>query len=286
MSLRRILCPVDFSEASASAARYAAALACRHMSELTLVHVAPAMNFEFAMAPPRPELLSEFAEHRNQTVRHALDMFPGEDPLSCVAQRELRQGDAATEIVSMARQGGYDLIVMSTHGSGAIRRWLLVGSVTTKVLHTAECPVLAATEFEAGGREFGSILCAVDLGPASRRVLCSAAGLARRTGAALTVVHVAGAFGEAARDFVDPEWRSTVTLRLRETLATLQRETSADGDVVVEDGEPHVVVPHVAERIAADLIVIGRGVHTGMLGRLRARAYDIIRNAPCPVLSV
>jgi nucleotide-binding universal stress UspA family protein len=45
-------------------------------------------------------------------------------------------------------------------------------------------------------------------------------------------------------------------------------------------------VPEVAERVGAGLIVIGRGVHTGVLGRLRAHAYEIIRNAPCPVLSV
>jgi nucleotide-binding universal stress UspA family protein len=286
MSLRKILCPVDFSEASAAAARYASALACRHSSELTLVHVAPALDLEFAMASPRPEMLSGFAEHRNQTVRQALDMFPGDTGLECVMQREVKIGDAATEIVAMARQGGYDLIVMSTHGSGAIRRWLLVGSVTTKVLHTAECPVLAGTEFARPAEEFRRIVCAIDLGPASRRVVCSAAGLARRTGAELTIVHVASAFGEAARDFVDPAWRATVKARLREKIAALQQETSAEGEVVIDDGEPHAAVPQAAERIGADLIVIGRGVHTGMLGRLRARAYDIIRNAPCPVLSV
>jgi len=57
-------------------------------------------------------------------------------------------------------------------------------------------------------------------------------------------------------------------------------------DIVIEDGEPHRIVPEVAARNGADLIVIGRGVQTGVLGRLRAHGCEIIRNAPCPVLSI
>jgi nucleotide-binding universal stress UspA family protein len=59
-----------------------------------------------------------------------------------------------------------------------------------------------------------------------------------------------------------------------------------DGEVVIDAGAPHAVVARVAERANADLVVIGRGVNTGLLGRLRANAYEIIRNSPCPVLSL
>jgi nucleotide-binding universal stress UspA family protein len=99
------------------------------------------------------------------------------------------EGEAPEEIVRVARLGGHDLIVMSTHGSGAIRRWLLVGSVTTKVLHSSDCAVLAATDFSARTAEIRNVVCAVDMGPESRRVLCGSAGLARELGARLTVVH-------------------------------------------------------------------------------------------------
>lgn len=286
MSFRKLLCPVDFSDASAAAARYASTLACQSSSALTLLHVSPAVDFEFAMAAPRPDLLMQFTAHRNHTVRQALDTFPGTSALDCPTDREVREGDPATRIIEVSREGKYDLIVMSSQGSGAIRRWLLVGSVTSKVLQAADSAVLVATDFSGAPTRFRHVLCALDLGPASRRVLCNAAGLARQMAASLTIVHAAAAFGGAARDFVDHEWRATLKTRLRESISGLQHETSTDADVQIEEGEPHTVIPELASRLNADLIVIGRGVNSGVLGRLRAHAYEIIRNAPCPVLSV
>ncbi len=261
-------------------------MACQNRAELTLLHVAPEVDFEFAMAGPNQERLAEFTEHRSQAVRQALDSFPGEPALGVAAKREVQQGEAATQIVRTAKADGYDLIVMPTHGAGAIRRWLLMGSVTTKVLHTAECPVIAATNFAERPTRFRRILCAVDLGPASRRVLCTGARLARQMDASLAVVHAAQTLGADAQDFADQGWRVALKRRVHLTIDEMQRETTAAGEIVIEAGEPHGVVPDVAERIGADLIIIGRGVHTGVLGRLRAHAYEIIRNAPCPVLSI
>jgi nucleotide-binding universal stress UspA family protein len=286
MGFQRILCPVDFSEASADAARYAAVLADRNRADLTLLHVAPPFDLEFSMVQPASDRLLEIARHRTEVAGHALDLFPGGDPLAILPKRELVQGDAAEAIVETANAGSYDLIVMSTHGSGAIRRWLLVGSVTTKVLHASKSATIAATDFSRRSAQFRRIVCGVDLGVNSRRVLCSAAGLAREAGAALTVVHAAPDYGEHMQDFVNEEWRSTLLTRCREKLEALLRETSTNGEIVVEAGNAHAILPQVAERSSADLLVIGRGVHTGVIGRLRAAAYEIIRNSPCPVLSI
>lgn len=92
--------------------------------------------------------------------------------------------------------------------------------------------------------------------------------------------------GPDSQDFADQGWRVKLRTRVHETIAELQRETTAAGEIVIEPGEPHNVVPDAAGRTNADLIVIGRGVRTSALGRLRAHSYEIIRNAPCPVLSV
>lgn len=277
MTFRKILCPVDFSEASAAAARYAAALAGQNAAELTLLHAAaPLIDFEFALTTPNQERLAEFARHREEIIRHALEEFPGE-PLEIAARREVRQGDAAEEIVRAATEGGYDLILMPTHGAGAIRRWMLVGSVTMKVLHAAQCPVIASTDFCDILPRFRRILCALDLGPASRRVLCGAAGMAKASGASLEVVHAIPDSDGAAHEGVE---------QARRAIADLQRETGAEGGVTIEAGTPHSVISSVAERTGASLLVIGRGVHTDLLGRLRAQAHEIIRDSPCPVLNL
>jgi nucleotide-binding universal stress UspA family protein len=286
MKFHKILCPVDFSDPSADAARYAGSLAASEGAELTLLHIAPAVDFAFALAGPHQERLAEFTAHRDRTVRQALAAFPGGPALDGSPRRDIGHGDPASEIVRAARDGGHDLIVMSTHGLGAIRRWLLVGSVTTKVLQAAHCPVIAASDFAGRDAAIRRIVCALDLEPASGRVLCAAATLARRLDASLTLVHAAPPFGGAARDFVDPEWRATLGLRLREAVTGLQQQASAPGEVVIETGEPRAVVTAAARRAGADLIVVGRGVHNGLIGRLRAHAYDIIRNATCPVLTI
>jgi nucleotide-binding universal stress UspA family protein len=73
---------------------------------------------------------------------------------------------------------------------------------------------------------------------------------------------------------------------LREEIARLAESTGVEGDIVVEEGDPHKVVSAVARRLDADLVVIGRGASGDLLGRLRAHAYEIIRRSPCPVVSI
>ena len=60
----------------------------------------------------------------------------------------IREGDAATRVLETARERGVDLIVVGTHGRSAISR-LLLGSVSTAVLHGFEGPVLVAGRAEA-----------------------------------------------------------------------------------------------------------------------------------------
>jgi nucleotide-binding universal stress UspA family protein len=100
------------------------------------------------------------------------------------------------------------------------------------------------------------------------------------------VVHAAPGIGEAAQDFLDENWRLTLNSRLKEKIDELQRQAGTEGEILIEAGDPHKVVMHMANRLNPDLVVIGRGASGGLLGRLRAHAYEIIRHSPCPVLSV
>lgn len=56
-------------------------------------------------------------------------------------RRRVSHGDPASEIVRIADEGGYDLVVVGTHGSGFVKR-VLVGSVSSHVVHHAQGPVL------------------------------------------------------------------------------------------------------------------------------------------------
>jgi nucleotide-binding universal stress UspA family protein len=66
----------------------------------------------------------------------------------------------------------------------------------------------------------------------------------------------------------------------------LQGFVGAEADLEIEAGEPASIICAAAERLKADVLVIGRGSAAGVFGRLRTNAYAIIRQSPCPVVSV
>jgi nucleotide-binding universal stress UspA family protein len=165
---------------------------------------------------------------------------------------------------------------MPTHGYGRFRRFIL-GSNTAKVLHDADCPVWTGVHMEDASAmpsiAIRNILCAVDLGPQSSRALAWAAGLAREFDARLTLLHAMPC---------GPD----VGLSAGEELRMLQGTAGAKADVLLESGEPAKAICDAAGRLRADVLVIGRGSAAGVYGRLRTNAYSIIRQSPCPVVSV
>ena len=177
---------------------------------------------------------------------------------------------------------------MPTHGYGPFRRYLL-GSNTAKVLHDADCAVWTGVHLleppPAGSIPFRNILCAIDLGPQSSRTLCWAAQFALQFGARLEVVHATGASPEPG-DSSEAGWQTGIREAAEAELQRLLEFVHAEAGLMVEAGEPAKVIGAAAERLPADLLVIGRGSAAGVFGRLRTNAYAIIRMSPCPVVSV
>ncbi|RPJ58422.1 MAG: universal stress protein [Acidobacteria bacterium] len=139
----KILSTTDFSEASCEGVCRAAELARWFKAELYLVYVVPTIptlppgpNYGFEVPEYEEALLNNADERLKEFIREHL---PGE-------QLSIRPivgyGDAAKEIVRIAREEGVSLIAMATHGLSGWRH-LVSGSVTEKVIHLAECPVLA-----------------------------------------------------------------------------------------------------------------------------------------------
>jgi nucleotide-binding universal stress UspA family protein len=259
-----ILVPIDFSERAAPAARYARTLAAQFDSPLVLLHVLPPLDVSGLMT-------DELSRQRAARLQKELDDFLSNELPAGAVTRILAEGDPTRVIVDHAhRHAG--LIVMPTHGYGPYRRFIL-GSTTAKVLHDADCPVWTGVHLEtppAAAAPLRNIVCAVDLGPQSSKTFCWAAALAVQFGAELTLMHVALGAADAAR---------------RE-LERLKSFVHADAEILVETGDPPATICSAAGRLAADVLVIGRGSAAGVFGRLRANAYSIIRQSPCPVVSV
>ena len=275
-SLSRILLPVDFSERSVGAAHYAGSLASHFGCELVLVHVLVPPQYEFGAVDIAGSMLAELCRDRVQQANTDLEGFLAAELANVRVRRIVLEGDPSGAIVDFAHNQHCDLIVMPTHGYGPFRRFIL-GSNTAKVLHDADCPVWTGVHLEDAPSAFTipirNVLCAVDLGPQSSKTLAWADTLAREFGGRLTLLHSTPCGPDIQR-------------AAGEELRKLQAAARADAEVVLESGEPAHVICAAAERLRADVLVIGRGSASGVFGRLRTNAYAIIRQSPCPVVSV
>jgi len=286
-AISKILVPVAFSARCQGAAQYAEALACHFRAELVLLHVvAPIPTY---WCPDAVVVSPEATAEAVDQSKAELDKFLGNGLKGISVRRVVQEGDPAQEIVEFAHEENFDLIVMPTHGYGPFRRFLL-GSVTAKVLHDTSCPVWTGPHLEEAQPypriSFRRILCALDLGSHSRTVLEWAAGFAREYGADLDIVHAIPAATVSVGGFnFDPEWRAQVENEARDRISFLQQDVGVSGQALVVTGDVAPSVRAAAEERHADLVVIGRS-HAGVLGRLRANAYAIVRESPCPVAAI
>ena len=288
-SLARMLMPVDFSGRCRGGARYLQALAGRLGPEITLLHVLPPPHYEFSALEVGATVLSELYAARAAQARKDLDSLLTGELAGLNVKRILAEGDPARKIIEFAHGEGIDLILMPTHGYGPFRR-LLLGSVTAKVLHDADCPVMTCIHLEEAPPvepvSFHRLLVAMDLGPQSQRTLEWAAWVASATGASLALIHVTPSLEGRSGEYFDPQWRENLARQATEEIDKLSRGVGAAPEVLIENGDAPGVICSAAQKLGADLLVIGRGSAAGVFGRLRTNAYAIIRQSPCPVVSV
>ncbi len=142
IALSRILVPTDFSDTSDTALTYAAALATAFGASVHLLHVLDA-SIEWHVAAHRA-LVSETAMAAAARARAddaMAEMLTRPDRERLHVTCETVTGTPPVAIVAYARRERIDLIVMGTHGRGAMAH-LLIGSVAENVVRTAPCPVL------------------------------------------------------------------------------------------------------------------------------------------------
>jgi len=239
---------------------YAQAVAAKYHAELILLHVES--DAELAKA--------------------------GKDRLQDTnVRRVLYEGDPAEVIAGFAKS---EKIVMPTHGYGVFRRFL-IGSVTAKVLHDATCPVLTGVHMEehpgAEPAKFSNVLCAIDLGPQSPDALKWAFQVATDFHAQLGVVHAMPPLSPGCELLFAGDWRAEVANVVRQDVEKLVNAGGTCAAFVhIQEGEAAKTVCSVAKEVGADLLVIGRGPQDRMDGRLTTQSYAIIRQSPCPVLSI
>ncbi len=266
--IRRILIPVDLSPRSVTVAHYAAVLGNQLGAELTFVH-----------ALERGWPLHE----RQKDVRDEIMSIPVRGRTRSI----IREGSPARVILDTSRAERSDLILMAARRLSPVAR-VFSRSLTARVLNAASCPVWTGLDHAASltHQPIRRVLCALSLGPRSGGVLRWAAALARSLGAALTVVHANKTLEPMPAYPCDREWRTWVQQAAFAEMRTLQAEAGTQADVWMEHEHPLVAIPSVANRISADVVVIGRSPQRRQFGGLLTMSYHLARRAPCPVTAV
>ena len=303
---RRILVPTDFSDTSRFAVSRACALARRFDAEIHLVNVLPLLD----LGPVATEMPAvsrmDLEEKWVRAARDELDALARESRVTVRVTSEVTRGHPFVEIVRYARAHQIDLIVMGTHGRGAVEHMLL-GSVAERVVRKAPCPVLTVRLPEHSFRLPGSeeqqdprtdapapataplgtgdaamtverILFPTDFSDTAAYARGHAQELAGRFHASLHLLHVVS-------DPVSQDWAGGVS-KVEERLGELSfggidtRRATRSGHVFVE------IVRYAADE-EIDLIVMGTHGHGPVAHLLLGSVADkVVRKAPCPVLTV
>jgi nucleotide-binding universal stress UspA family protein len=302
ISIKRILCPIDFSEFSKHAFDRAVAIAQTHNATVEVLHVVPVPS-GMAVVPFGPEGPGGFALHevdREHLVQEMKRLLAGRQPRIVAVGFHVIEAPAVDRaILAQADSLAVDLIVLGTHGRSGFDR-LLLGSVTEKILRRAKVPVLTVPSHVRDAvppflSSFQRILCAVDFSSASLDALRYAAALAQESGGRLTVLHVVEllpvVYEPSMATPFDPQryWlalEESSRMQLKATVPAWVR-TSCDVEEVVVSGKAYVEILKAAGERQADLIVLGIHGHS-MLGRLffGATAGHVVRDAICAVLTV
>ena len=288
---KRIVVPTDFSDTAETAITLASGIADYYGSGLDLVNVVDATVYAYA-GYPFASLSKELMAGAETSLNKV--KVPAK---SAKVSRYLLSGTPAREVVDHAKRHKADLIVIGTHGHGAVARFLL-GSVADRVVHEADCPVIVTKKPKgkvkhpkAKSKPFTRILFPTDFSETSNKALAQAVAFTEDFDAELFVLHVIddsliSTHVQEERTIILRELRKAALAEMRNQLPKhlIQNfETIA----AVKRGDPGKVAAAYAETNHCDLIIMGTHGRTGLQRMLIGSVADkVLRRAKCPVYLV
>lgn len=136
-----VIVPTDFSEHSLRALDYAVEIADKFSSHLTILYVIEPLLQAADVSWTKVDFEELNQSHKEAAEKQLQQLTEERIPKRIHADTAILFGKPFVEIVKQARDDNADLIVMATHGRGAISH-ILMGSTAEKVVRKAPCPVL------------------------------------------------------------------------------------------------------------------------------------------------
>lgn len=282
IAIRNVLIATDLSKQSEEILRAGMDLRQAYGARATVLYVLP--RDEYVIAGFEAYAVARDVARRDLTeLEEKLSRQPG-----CVRgdyEVLIAEGDVAECVFECARQRHIDLIVLGTHGRSGFTK-ALVGSVAERVFRHSEIPVLTVgpcarhTRLSAPKR----LLVPVDFTAATQHSAKYACALARGHQSELVLLHV---IDEAPRGaMADLErLQRTVEQSLAELISCEEKPQQIR--IMTRVGKVVPTVLNAASELEADMLVLGVHTYPKLLDHLRLQnAYELVRQAPCPVLTV
>src|SRR5215831_11241590 len=286
ITIKNILCPVDFFPASNAAVNYGAGLAANYDAVIHLLHVVtpvPVSVYEYAI--DSTAILKSVEEASVDEMKNLAARVKG---MGVTAETELVVGDVYDEIKRSIDVLKPDLIVMGTHGRRGVERWFM-GSTTEKLLRHSPVPMLtisATGEKSLAAPRFRRILVTTDFSDGTSDALAHAFSVAQENDSRITLLHVVH---DVAAD-VSGKYRESLIKGVDKQLLDLvppEARNWCDVNTRVETGVPYRIILRMLEDEKIDLLVMN--IHgKGMLDRalLGSTAERVVRAASCPVMLI
>lgn len=288
-----ILCPVDFSDPSRGALRYARVIADHFGSRLVVLAVEDPLLTE--AVDLGTGVVWDPEDTRHELAHFAAGALGGNPQRKTDVEYEVAVGQPAKQILHVAQENACDLIVMSTHGLTGMRK-MFFGSTTERVLRETAIPVLATPasgpepdSVEDIRRAVGRILVPVDITGGSLRQVQVARGLSEALHVPIIVTHVVEPVRSplAAKlhlPNIELERRTRAEDALAELLATVPRQLHAEA--LVAFGDPAEEIAKIARDRTAGLTVIGLHASTAGGPRMGSVTYRVLCLATSLVLAL
>ena len=299
IALKSVMVAFDFSEASQKPLHHALAIARHYGAKFYLAHVVSGIGYAIA----GQEALSLAAERSRRTAQELEQELLQRGALTGLHHEFIvREGNVWEQLELLIREKQVDMVVLGTHGRGALGK-LLLGSVAEQVFRHADClvatvgPGSSMDSLIEKPKPVRPFLFPTDFTPASLHALPYAISLANHFGAKLVVLHVLpvapipeGFHWSTTGDLTQMREEARIASQRQFDALNLQHTRMAiPPEFMVEYGIPSEQILLASHTLKADLIVIGlhRPAHLDPASHMPWNlAYKVVVDAHCPVLTI
>jgi nucleotide-binding universal stress UspA family protein len=311
INLKKILCPVDLSEPSMLALKFAQAVARRYAASITAVHVLENPHLDIPGGKTGAFSFGELVDlYREEREEEILDILRHEDAPAVEVDVVFKEGIPYNEIARTAQETDADMVVMCT-STGDVHE-PLAGHTTERVVRLAPCPVLSVQTGPKQRGKLGKLNDLMDTDPQSSRTILLPTdfseyselatrydiSLAQEYKADILVLHVLERVAEFTSVMgTELPGHETVLVYYDELFEAARKrmkavcDQAAEHNVTAHDriiaGNPRYEILTIANSEPIDLIIIGTHGRKGFSRIVHGSVAEaVVRHAPCSVLSV